>query len=394
MGQVARHPYRGTVTVFEESRRALVVELRRMGALTRPDVARAFATVPREVFVAEGYHHRSSRRISPTDEEFPRGVYRNDPLVTKLVDGVPVSSSSQPSLMAVMIEALDPAPGMRVLEIGAGTGYNAALLAALGVQVTSVDVQADVVGRASAALVRAGVRGVDVRLGDGYLGVADGQPYDRVIVTVGVAGVSPHWLAQLAPAGFVLAPVRHAGTHPVLRVWSDPDGTVRARGCVPAGFMAASGPLSADYPGAHPAYLAGRTLPEPALRYPSPDPSAAPAESLAGATVGTGRYLDLWFALGAWDRRVTIAAIDGVHGPAGCVLLDEEDQGGAGVLPDGSVVASGRHAQRYAQTAVALRDRWLRLGAPGVDRWTARLVPAGEADRPIRVPTDWALRDS
>lgn len=372
------------MTIFEEGRRALVAELRRYGTLTREDVARAFATVPREAFVAEGFHDRSSRRVGPGDARYARDVYRNEPLVTKLVDGVPVSSSSQPSLMAAMIEALDPAPGLRVLEIGAGTGYNAALLATLGARVTSVDVQPDVVRRADAALARAGVTGVVTRLGDGYLGAPDDAPYDRVIVTVGVAGVSPHWLAQLAPGGYVLAPVRHAGTHPVLRTWPAPDGTIRSRGCVPAGFMTAAGPLSADYPWAHPGYHASRTLPEPTVRHPSP---WSPRLDLA-------RYLDLWFALGVWNRRVTIAAVDGVDGPAGCVLLDEEETGGAAVLPDGSVVGSGPHARRYAETMVALRDRWLALGRPGLTRWQTELVPAGDPASPIRVPTQWTLTDA
>ena len=77
-------------------------------------------------------------------------------LVTKVDGGVAVSSSSQPSLMAIMLAGLDVQAGDRVLEIGAGTGYNAALLAALGAQVTSVDVQADVAERARARWPRPG----------------------------------------------------------------------------------------------------------------------------------------------------------------------------------------------------------------------------------------------
>ena len=69
---------------------------------------------------------------TPADPDFLATVYRDDVLVTKMDGRVPVSSSSQPSLMAIMLSALDVRPGMRVLEIGAGTGYNAALLATLG----------------------------------------------------------------------------------------------------------------------------------------------------------------------------------------------------------------------------------------------------------------------
>lgn len=381
-----------------ERRGALVAELWRIGALTRTDVARAFAAVPREVFVSAGFHAQSAgapdgaaggpglvtRVVDDTDDAFLSSVYRNVPLITKLADGVPVSSSSQPSLMATMIEALQPAPGMRVLEIGTGTGYNAALLTALGVRVTSVDVQDDVVRRAATALDRSGVGAVDVRLGDGYLGVPDGAPYHRVLVTVGVSGISPHWLAQLAPAGFILAPVAHAGNHPVLRVRPGTDGTVRAEGCAPAGFMCAAGPLAADYPWAHPRPLPHRLPPAPTLRYPPPWPAPLPLR----------RYLDLCFAAGAWDRRVTTAVIDEVPGPAaGCVVLAEDGAaaGAAGLLPDGSVVAQGPQARRYARIAAGLRDRWIRHGRPRLDQWQAWLVPAGEPARPIRVPTGWTL---
>ena len=106
--------------------------------------------------------------LRPGDHDFLDAVYRDDVLVTKVDDRVPVSSSSQPSLMAIMLAALDVRPGMRVLEIGAGTGYNAALLAALGAEVTSVDVQADVAERArrrpGPGRSRAGTRGARRRL--------------------------------------------------------------------------------------------------------------------------------------------------------------------------------------------------------------------------------------
>jgi protein-L-isoaspartate(D-aspartate) O-methyltransferase len=158
----------------EELRRRYVDILYGDGVLHRDDLAAAFGAVPREAFVADGFYDRTGRWVTPDDSRFLEMAYSNDALITKIVDGVPVSSSSQPSLMAVMIEALDPAPGMRVLEIGAGTGYNAALMAAMGVRVTSVDAQPDVVARAAAALQRAGAAGVEVRAADGYQGDPSG----------------------------------------------------------------------------------------------------------------------------------------------------------------------------------------------------------------------------
>lgn len=361
----------------EKLRRRYVDGLRREGAITRADVAEAFATVPREVFVANGFHGRGGGWVAAGDEGFLETVYANDVLVTKIADGVPVSSSSQPSLMAAMLEALDLAPGMRVLEVGAGTGYNAALMAAIGARVTSIDVQPDVLARARTAVAGAGVTTVDLREGDGYDGYEGGAPYQRVIVTVGVAGASPRWLDQLAEDGFVLAPVRHAGNHPVLRVCRGPDGGVRAEAVCPAGFMSAAGPLSAAYPGAHPVPAA--SLPPPTVTRPARiDPP-----------LDVFRYYDLSFAVGAWDRRAAFARFGGGDEVPCCALLDETGEGGAGIRADGAVVATGDEAAAYADRAGALLDRWEAAGAPELGAWWAAMALDGDPERPIWVPRDW-----
>jgi protein-L-isoaspartate(D-aspartate) O-methyltransferase len=361
-----------------ELRRRFADALWREGAITRPEVAEAFATVPREAFVVDGFHGRDGTRVPPDAEGFLESVYTNDVLVTKIEDGRATSSSSQPSLMAAMIEALDLSPGARVLEVGAGTGYNAALMSATGACVTTVDVQPDVVARASAALTALSST-VDIRLGDGYEGWPDGGPYDRVIVTVGVSGVSPRWLDQLVPGGFVLAPVRHAGHHPVLRVARHDGGTVRAAGVCPAGFMSAAGPLAASYPGAHP--LAGGPLPPATVSHPARfDPP-----------LDVFRYHDMWFALGAWDARTTYAQPRDDTAEGACALLDETAAGGATIGQDGAVGGSGPHAEAYAERASALVDRWVASGRPAVPAWRAPMALDGDESQPIWVPRDWSL---
>lgn len=358
------------MAVAEELRRRYVDALQREGAITRPEVAAAFAAVPREAFVANGFHGRDGGWVGPDDEGFLDAVYTNDVLVTKVVDGTPVSSSSQPSLMAAMIEALDLAPGMAVLEVGAGTGYNAALMSAVGARVTSIDVQPDVLARALAGLARAGVSDVELREGDGY----EGGPgrYERVIVTVGITGISPRWLDQLAPGGFVLAPVTHAGHHPVLRVTVDGE----AHGFCAAGFMSAAGPLGASHPWSHPE--PSGPLPDPVLLLP---PRFEPALDVI-------RYHDLVFSFGVWDSRATLARWGD---NTACAVLDESGAAGAAVSPDGAVAASGAHAEEFAARAAALLDRWQEAGAPPVAAWRGALALAGDHDRPIWVPREWRL---
>lgn len=113
-------------------------------------------------------------------------------------------------LQAYMLEQAVLRPGSRVLEIGSG-GYNAALIAEVvgpAGTVVSIDIDADVVANARAALARAGHPQVQVVHGDGELGHAVGGPYDAVIVTVNASDIPPAWTEQLAPGGLLVAPVR------------------------------------------------------------------------------------------------------------------------------------------------------------------------------------------
>jgi protein-L-isoaspartate(D-aspartate) O-methyltransferase len=356
-----------------------VAQIRRDGAPMTDDLAAAFATVPREAFVAEGFQGSDGGWVRPGDREFLPAVYRDDVLVTKIDGRIPVSSSSQPSLMAIMLAALELRPGMRVLEIGAGTGYNAALMATLGARVTTVDVQADVASRARAALRRAGIDGVRVEHGDGYAGSA-GSRFDRVIVTVGVAGLSPRWLAQLDPDGLAVAPVEHAGTHPVLAARGPADGPVTAAVVCPSGFMSAAGPLTADHPFAHPVPAAAGTLTDLV-------PVAGPRWS---PPLNSISYRDLWYAAGVWYRRATHAAVRG-HEQSALVLLDESRTGGAVILPDGSILAGGADADRYAQDAADVLKRWESAGRPPMQAWRVTLALTGRPDAPIWVPATWQL---
>lgn len=181
-------------------RRRLVAHLQACGCISSPAVCDAFLNVPRERFVADF-----------AAREGLDAVYRDEAIVTKTGSaGEPLSSSSQPAIMAVMLERLDVRPGQRVLEIGAGTGYNAALLAALvgpSGRVTTVDVDPDVAQEARAALAdRNGA--VEVVTGDGRDGFAAGGPYDRIIVTASSPDVPRAWFDQLVDGGLLELPLR------------------------------------------------------------------------------------------------------------------------------------------------------------------------------------------
>ncbi|PDP86571.1 methyltransferase, FxLD system [Glycomyces fuscus] len=184
----------------ETLREDLIRQLRENGALTTAAVEEAFRSVPRHAFVPNA-----------TLEE----AYTNAPVHIKHDDnGASISCGSQPSVVAKMLEQAALEPGMRVLELGSGTGYNAALIGHLvgpTGSVTTIDVDQDLVEGAQARLKETGTANVRAILGDGALGHPDSAPFDRIIATVGCHDVPRAWVDQLAPDGRLIAPVRIAG---------------------------------------------------------------------------------------------------------------------------------------------------------------------------------------
>jgi protein-L-isoaspartate O-methyltransferase len=191
-----------------------------------PAVAEAFRTVPRHQFLDAVYVRQqlhtplypvpvtelppvlaSWDRVDPEDQETWFGlVYRDTTLVTLLdSQGIPMSSSTAPWLMATMLEYLDVRSGDRVLEIGTGTGYNAALLSSLvgpHGQVITVDIDPVVVEAAAPRL--ASRANVSVVTADGWHGYAPSAPYDKVISTAGLSCLCPEWIDQVRTGGLFL----------------------------------------------------------------------------------------------------------------------------------------------------------------------------------------------
>ncbi|MEQ6027987.1 methyltransferase, FxLD system [Streptomyces salinarius] len=164
------------------------------------DVERAMRTVPRDAFLPGIELENAYTDQAVTIKDNP-----GKPL--------PLSCASVPSVVAMMLDQLAARPGDKVLEVGAGTGYNAALLAELvgGDNVTTVDIDSDVALHARTTLNAAGYDSVTVIERNGLLGVHEYAPYDRIIATVGVWDIPATWWEQLVDGGRLVLPLRWRG---------------------------------------------------------------------------------------------------------------------------------------------------------------------------------------
>jgi len=209
------------VTGHEALNRRLVDELTAVGALPA-QWREAFLATPRHLFVPSVVWDDtdggvlSPRRRDEDPAAWLDAVYADEAIVTQVDDGATpdigtgrriTSSISKPSIVAGMLDHLQLETGMRVLEIGTGTGWNAALLARVAGErnVTTIEVDAGLAERARKTLAEAGVSPA-VIAGDGAEGYVSGAPYDRVIATASVRTVPYSWVTQTRPGGIILTP--------------------------------------------------------------------------------------------------------------------------------------------------------------------------------------------
>jgi len=187
-------------------------------------VMAAMAAVPREEFVLPAYRRRA---------------YDNTPL--------PIAAGqtiSQPLIVALMTDLLDPQPGDVILEVGTGSGYQAAVLSHLVRHVYSVEIIGELADTAATVLKRLGYGNVSVRAGDGYAGWPEHAPFDGIIVTAAADEIPPPLLKQLKPGGKLVIPVgTEYGYQELLLVEVDESGQPRERSVLPVRFV----PLTGDH---------------------------------------------------------------------------------------------------------------------------------------------------
>jgi protein-L-isoaspartate(D-aspartate) O-methyltransferase len=315
-------------------------------------------------------------------------AYRDQPVVTRRDEtGLPTSSSSQPAIMALMLEQLDVREGQRVLEIGAGTGYNAALLGQLvgaAGRVTSVDIDRETVDTARKHL--SGIANVTVKCGDGADGDPDGAPYDRVICTVGVWDIAPAWREQLSSDGRIVLPLDLRGVQRTVAFERDGDDWV-SRSVEPCGFMRLRGRMAGpevvrmirpgltlslpDPHGLDPDQV-GRLLDDPGQAHTT-DLPVSPPEIFGGLSLWLAIHEPAWCVLNGqslpdapvqlYDTQMTA----GVADPDGLALLTRTDQLGA--------TAYGPAGDAAATRLLDHVRAWHEAGRPGTKGLHIRAIP-------------------
>ena len=366
----------------EVARARLARALRDSGRTPSRAVQAAFASVPRHLFVPD---------------LAPAAAYADDALVIKYdADGLPVSSSSQPAMMAIMLEPLELEPGHRVLEIGTGSGYNAAVLAHIvgpGGSVTTIDIDPGLTARAWASLAAAGYSEVEVRCADGGFGDPGGAPFDRIIVTAGAWDIAPAWLDQLGPGGRLVLPLSVRGIELSVALQRHEDHWAAAS-AFRCGFVRMAGAFADPEP----------FRPFGSARYaqagggPPVDAAALAAALSAGpvAEVGTGLGagvlgdLDLWLTLTQPElARLTVLRTgpDGVL-PFGGLSRGQsaDDLGVAGLASAAGETVVRGYGAGGPPLAAALADlapAWTGQGRPGVASVRLTAWPAGTPPRPL-----------
>ena len=329
--------------------RMVELQLARRG-VRDPLVLQAMAKVPREAFVQPGF------------EEF---AYEDSPL--PIGEGQTIS---QPYVVALMIEAAEVKPGERVLEVGAGSGYAAAVLAQIADRVYGIERHATLVRAAQKRLSDLGYTNVELRAGDGTLGWPEAAPFDAILVAAGGPHVPQALKEQLAVGGRLIMPVGAAGMQNLLKITRKPDGEFEEQSLGAVAFV----PLVGEHGWAEngrrsatshiPGQLRSRSLPALIAKVAEPLPDFD-AEDF-------GRAIDD-FA----DRRV--------------VLLGEATHG-TSEFYRARFAITRRLIEAHGFTIVAVEADW--PDAAAIDRYVRHREPRARPDRAFqRFPT-WMWRNT
>jgi protein-L-isoaspartate(D-aspartate) O-methyltransferase len=193
--------------------------------IKNPAVLESLRDTPRHMFVPA-----QVRKLAYTDQPLPIGYG---------------ATISQPYVVALMTELLEPSRDLTVLEIGTGSGYQAAVLSPLVKHVYTIEILPQLARSADAILQKLGYKNISVRAGDGYQGWPEKAPFDRIILTAAPAEIPRALIAQLRPGGKLVAPVGE-DVQDLVVIDKSKDGEIRRRSVIPVRFVPMVKPTKTD----------------------------------------------------------------------------------------------------------------------------------------------------
>ncbi len=216
---------------FAQQRERMVIETIERRGISDEDVLNAMRAVPRHLFVPEG-----NRNHAYGDYPLPIGYGQ---------------TISQPYIVALMTDLLELKEGDRVLEVGTGSGYQAAILAEIpGIEVYTIEIIPELAESADERLASVGYSGVHRKQGDGYYGWPEYAPFDAIIVTAAPDHLPQALVEQLAPGGKMVVPIGPPGGYQTLwKFVKEPDGELKALNMGGVAFVPLTGPGAEEHGG-------------------------------------------------------------------------------------------------------------------------------------------------
>ena len=202
---------------FELIRKIMVDDQLKTRKIQSEPILEAMRNVPRHLFVPENL-----RCYSYDDSPLPIGLGQ---------------TISQPYIVAYMTELLEPVSGMKILEIGAGSGYQAAILAYLGCKVYSIELVEDLAKKAQENLAALHFDNIQIRCGNGYLGWPEEAPFDAIVVTAAPDRIPDKLIAQLNEGGKMIIPVGETYSVQILKLIIKKDGMIIEKELLPVRFV-------------------------------------------------------------------------------------------------------------------------------------------------------------